>query len=119
MNDQRTDRDDGRLIDRIRGAQSILIFIIAEWSGPAEWALKRFKELIDAHGIPSDHVLYVSADNEDEINSVPELCGRIGGAGEVAVIRNGRVVLLANLGGQRELLNQRWEEVLEAYHGAN
>ena len=114
MDDQSTDRERSRLVEKIRRIHRGIIFVHAKWSGGSVWALPRFKEFITNRSIPNEHVLYLDADDE-ELAAVPEFYGKMHGWGEVAVILGGQIVFLTNLGDIKEQFEQRCAQVMDVY----
>jgi hypothetical protein len=91
MEDQGTNGAGGeRVMGKIRATTRGIFFVHAKWSGGSVWALKRFKECAERHGIPSEDVTYLDADDGPALGCLPELHNVCNGWAEVAVVRDGQ-----------------------------
>lgn len=101
----------------ITAIQRGIIFVMAEWSGNAVWALKQLSTFLREHGVAPEHLTCIDVDREPEIYKVPELSGKIHGHGEAAVVRHGRIVFTTTLGQDQSKIQERCEELLKAHAG--
>jgi hypothetical protein len=117
MDDQRAYREScERVIDKIRATARGIFFVHAKWSAGSCWALKRFNECVERHGIPSGDVIYLDADDDEPaLGCLPEFRNFCNGWAEVAVVRDGQVVYATNLGRERDEFISRWNHILSAY----
>jgi len=99
----------------ITSVQSGIVFLMAEWSGQAKWAYNQLKDFLAQHQAALDHLTCIDVDREPDIYDLPELSGKIHGCGEAAVIKNGRIVFVTELGKDKRQIQNRCEELLKIY----
>jgi glyceraldehyde-3-phosphate dehydrogenase/erythrose-4-phosphate dehydrogenase len=95
--------------------QNGIVFLIAEWSGPAKLACNDLKCFLEHHRSALDNLTCVDVDHEPEIYDLPELSGKIHGWGEVVVIKNGKIVFVTVLGKDKDQIQNRCEALLRIY----
>jgi hypothetical protein len=95
--------------------QNGIVFLMAEWSGPAKLAYNDLKSFLENHHSALDNLTCVDVDREPDIYNLPELAGKIHGWGEAVVIKNGKIVFVAVLGKDKGQIQNRCEELLKIY----
>lgn len=99
----------------IQSVQRGIVFLLAEWSGGAEWARRQLIAFLEQRGFPLERLHVLNVDNHPELHDLPEFVGRIHGWGEAAVVRDGRVVFVTVLGRDRLRIQEHLDELLRAY----
>lgn len=99
----------------IPSVQRGIVFLMAEWSGPAKLAYRQLVTSLEQRGIPSEQLHVLDVDRYPELYQMPEFSGRIHGYGEAAVVRDGRIVFVTVLGKDRSRTSERCEELLRVY----
>jgi len=94
-----------------------IVFLMAEWSGGAQWAYPKLLAFLEQHGIPSEQLLVFSVDQHPEFHDMPELSGKIHGWGEALVVKNGRIVFFTRLGKDQRAIQEHCDELLRVYVG--
>lgn len=92
-----------------------VVFLMANWSAGAQWALPKLVSFLEQHDIPSEHLQVLDLDQHPELYDLPELAGKIHGWGEVLVIKHGRVAFFVRLGHDQSLIQQHCNELLQIY----
>jgi hypothetical protein len=92
-----------------------IVFLMATWSGAAQWALPKLVAFIEQHHISSEQLHLLNADAHPELYDLPELNGKTHGWGEAFVVKGGRIVFFTCLGKDKNLVHMRCEELLQAY----
>jgi hypothetical protein len=92
-----------------------IIFLMAEWSGQSKWAYKHLATYLEKQGISIETLASIDIDRKPYIADLPELAGKIHGFGEAAVVKDGRIVFVTVLGKDKELADERCEELLRVY----
>jgi hypothetical protein len=101
----------------IPSIQRGIVFLMAEWSGPAKMAYRQLVTSLEQHGILAEQLHVLDVDRHPELYDMPEFVGRIHGAGEAAVVRDGRVVFVTALGKDRSRIQEYCDELIRAYVG--
>lgn len=93
--DYRPDADETILAEIERG----ILFLMAFWSGPSIKAFAMLTEVVaklDTEGRLK--LVVVDVDGSPALYEIPEFLGKVGGAGETAWIRAGKIVAISGLG---------------------
>src|SRR5688572_20034602 len=93
------------------------VFLLAEWSGPAKRGFGWLVISLEQRVIPPEQLHVLDVDRHPELYDMPEFVGRIHGAGEAAVVRDGSVVFISALGKDRNRIQEYCDELLRAYDG--
>jgi hypothetical protein len=99
----------------ISSIQNGIVFLMAEWSGPAKQAYDGLKHYLEKHDWPLSLLTCINVDQEPAVYDLPELSGKIHGWGEAIVIRNGKIAFVTTLGKDRGQFEARCEELLKNY----
>jgi hypothetical protein len=73
-------------VTTITSIQRGIVFLMAEWSGGAQWAYPKLVAFLQQHGIPSEQFHIFNIDHHSELYDMPELSGKIHGWGEVSAV---------------------------------
>lgn len=92
-----------------------IVFLMATWSGGAQWALPRLASFLEQHNIPSEQLHILDIDQHPELYDLPALSGMIHGWGEAFVIKGGRIVFVTALGKDQNLIQRHCDELLHIY----
>ena len=95
--------------------QNGIVFLMAEWSGPAKLAYNDLKCFLEHHRSALDNLTFIDVDREPDIYNLPELSGKIHGWGEVVVVKNGKIGFVTELGKDKSQIQNRYEELLKIY----
>ena len=101
----------------ITSIQRGIVFLMAEWSGGAQWAYRKLVAFMEQHGVPLEQLQVLNVDDHPELYDMPELSGKIHGWGEVVVLKEGRIVFFTRLGKDQHLIQENLDELLRAYTG--
>ena len=101
----------------ITSIQRGIVFLMATWSGGAQWALPKLVSFLEQHDIPSEQLHVFDVDQHRELYSVPELVGKIHGSGEALVVKEGKIVFLTRLGKDQHLIQEHCDDLLRVYAG--
>lgn len=101
----------------ITSIQHGIVFLMAEWSGGAQWAHPKFVAFLEEHGIPPEQLHIFNIDHHPELYDMPELSGKIHGWGEALVVKGGRIVFFTRLGKDQRLIQEHCNELLRVYLG--
>lgn len=99
----------------IPSIQRGIVFLMAEWSGPAKLAYRQLVTSLEQRGIPREQLHVLDVDCHPELYDMPEFTGRIHGNGEAAVVRDGRIVFVMVLGIDRSRTQEHCDELLRIY----
>lgn len=99
----------------ITSIQRGIIFLMAEWSGPAQLACRQLIDFLQQRGIPSEQLHVLNVDHHPELYNMPELVGKIHGWGETAIVKDGRIVFVIDLGKNPHQFQKQCNELLQAY----
>jgi len=91
-----------------------VLFVMAFWSGPSRRSFARFKQVlasVDPKGLLE--VVVVDTDGCSDLFLASEFIGQSHGCGEVAWIRDGRVVFTSGLGYHPECFEPLTRELLQ------
>jgi hypothetical protein len=99
----------------ITSIQSGIVFLMATWSGGAQWAFSKLVSYLEQHDVPSEQLHVFDIDQHQELYDLPELAGKVHGWGETLVIKDGRVVLFTRLGKNQHLIQENLDEILRVY----
>ena len=99
----------------ITSIQRGIVFLMATWSGGAQWVFPKLVSYLEQHDIPSDQLHVFDVDQHPELYDLPELAGKVHGWGETLVIKDRRIVLFTRLGKDQHLIHQNLDEVLRVY----
>jgi hypothetical protein len=102
---------------QITSIQKGIVFLMAEWSGQAKWAHKHLTAFLDKQKSKVEKFVCIDVDREPGVYDLPEFSGKIHGFGEAAVVKDGRIVFVTVLGKDKELADERCEELLRVYKG--
>ena len=100
----------------IQSIQHGIVFLMAEWSGGAQWAYRQLVTRLEQRGIPQEQLHVFNVDQHPELYHIPELTGRIHGYGETAIVRDGRIVFVTVLGKDQTRIQEHCDELFKAYH---
>jgi hypothetical protein len=92
-----------------------IVFLMATWSGGAQWAFPKLVSFLEQHGIPSEQLHVFDVDQHPEIYDLPELAGKLHGWGEALVVKDGRIVFVTCLGKDQHLIQEHCDELLQVY----
>jgi hypothetical protein len=83
----------------VRGIERGILFLMAFWSGPSVKAFGKLTEAV-SHLDKAQVVqlVVVDVDGSPALYELPEILGRVHGAGETAWVRNGSIVATSGLG---------------------
>jgi hypothetical protein len=85
-------------VETVRAIDRGILFVIAFWSGPAFRAYHELTTVITRLGAEEKLQLVIAdIDGASELTSIPEI-GLLGGAGETAWIRSGKVIAYSGPG---------------------
>ena len=99
----------------ISSIQNGIVFLMAEWSGPAKLAYNGLRHFLEKRGLVLSNLTCIDVDREPSIYDLPELAGKIHGWGEALVIKNGKIVVVTALGKDKSQFENRCEELLSNY----
>ncbi|SRR6266498_4433809 len=99
----------------ISSIQRGIVFVMAQWSGQAKWAHQHLTGFLSQHPPALEHLTCIDVDEEPSVYDLPEFSGKIHGYGEVAVVRDGRIVFVTVLGKDRSRIQEHCEELLRFY----
>ncbi len=100
---------------KITSIQKGIIFLMAAWSGQAKWAYTQLTSFLEQRGMVLEHFICIDIDRELDVCDLPELSGKIHGFGEAAVVKDGRITFVTALGKDKDLIDQKCEELLRFY----
>jgi hypothetical protein len=92
-----------------------VLFVMAFWSGPARLAFAELKRVLEAADPDGRlELVVVDTDGCPDLYELPELAGKLSGAGETAWVQGGRIVSTSGFGyhpecfelSTRKLLNE-------------
>jgi hypothetical protein len=91
-----------------------VLFVMAFWSGPSRQGFAKLKDVLAAHD-PGGRleVVVVDTDGCPDLCDAPEFAGQLHGWGEVAWIRDGRVVRTSGMGYHPECFEPYTRQLLE------
>lgn len=92
-----------------------IIFLMATWSGGAQWALPKLVSFLEEHNIPKEQLHILDVDQHRELYDLPELVGKIHGWGEALVIKDGRIVFFTRLGKDQHLIQEHCDKLLQVF----
>jgi hypothetical protein len=99
----------------IQSIQHGIVFLLAEWSGGANWAHRQLVTSLEQRGIPLERLHVLNVDRHPELYDLPEFVGRIHGWGEAAVVRDGKIVFVSVLGKDQSRVREHCDELFRAY----
>ncbi len=99
----------------ITSIQRGIVFLMAEWSGPAIQAYQKLLDCLKQRGIPPEQLYILNIDYHPELNDVPELAGKIHGWGEAAIVKAGKITFVIVLGKDQHQIQQNCDELLRVY----
>jgi hypothetical protein len=99
----------------ITSIQSGFVFLMATWSGGAQWAFPKLVAYLEQHGISSEQLHVFDVDLHPELYDLPELAGKIHGWGETLVIKDGKIMFSTRLGKDRDSIQEHCDELLRFY----
>jgi hypothetical protein len=82
----------------VRSIRRGVLFLMAFWSGPAVRAFAQLTEVLDRLNAEGVELVVVDVDGSPDLYELPELKGKVHGAGETAWVRDGRIVATSGLG---------------------
>lgn len=100
---------------RFPSIQHGIVFLMAPWSGGAQWAHRHLTEFLQQRGVPSEKLATLDLDCEPWVYDWPEFAGKIHGWGEAAVVKDGRIVHFTILGKDQRRIQEHCTELLRAY----
>jgi hypothetical protein len=101
----------------ITSIQRGIVFLMAQWSGGAQWAYPKLVAFLKEHGISSEELHVLDVDDHPELYDLSELAGKIHGWGEALVVKDGRIVFFTRLGKDQPLIQEHCHELLRVYIG--
>ena len=101
----------------IREIDRGIVFLMAEWSGPAQWAWGQLREFVESYQATKPNLIKIEWQDAEAVYSLPELHGRVHGWGEVVVVKGGRIVFFTALGKEKTEVQNKCQELLRAYEG--
>ena len=99
----------------ITSIQRGIVFLMATWSGGAQWSFPKLAAFLKQHDIPSEQLHVLDVDEHPELNDVPELVGKIHGWGEALVVKDGGIVFSTCLCKDQHLIQERCDELLRVF----
>src|ERR1051325_1722952 len=99
----------------IREIERAIIFLMAEWSGPAQWAWRELSEFLENYRGQAPNVIKLEWKDAAPVYSLPELDGKVHAWGEAFVVKNGQVVFFTVLGKEKQEIQRRCEMLVRAY----
>jgi hypothetical protein len=99
----------------INSIQRGIVFLMATWSGGAQWALPKLVSFLEEQDIPSEQLHVFDVDQHPELYDLPELVGKIHGWGEALVIKDGTIVFVTRFGKDQHLIQEHCDELLRVY----
>jgi hypothetical protein len=99
----------------IQSIQHGIVFLMATWSGGAQWAHGQLVAFLEQRGIPLEQLHVLDVDRHPELYDMPEFVGRIHGWGEAGVVRDGRVAFVTVLGKDQRRIQEHCDELFRAY----
>jgi hypothetical protein len=101
----------------IRDIDRGIVFLMAEWSGPAQVAWRQLCEFADGYRGAKPRIIKMELQEGAPVYDVPELSGKIHGWGEAMVVRGGQIVYFTVLGKEQVDVQGRCQELVRAYEG--
>ncbi len=101
----------------IRDIDHGIVFLMAGWSGPAQWAWRQLCDFIDGYGGAKPNVIKVDWLDTESVDNLPELEGKVHAYGEAMVVKGGQIVFFTVLGREKTEVRRRCQELLRAYEG--
>jgi hypothetical protein len=99
----------------ITSIQRGIVFLMATWSGNAQWAFPKLVSFLEQHKIPPEQLHVFDVDQHPELYDLPELSEMIHGFGEALIVKDGRIVFIACLGKDQHLIQEHCDQLLRAY----
>jgi hypothetical protein len=94
-----------------------VLFVMAFWSGPARQGFLRLKQVLaaeDPNGLLE--LVVVDTDGCPDLYETPEFVGNLHGWGEVAWVKDGKVICTSGLGYNPDCFKPNTRELLESTH---
>jgi hypothetical protein len=85
----------------IRDIDRGIVFLMAEWSGPAQWAWRQLCDFVDGYPGAKPNVIKVEWQDPGPVYSRPELEGKVHGLGKAMVVKDGQIVFSPFLAKKR------------------
>lgn len=101
----------------IRDIDHGILFLMAEWSGPAQWAWRQLSTFLDGYPGTKPNVVKVEWHEADSLFKLPELDGKVHALGEAMVVKAGQIVFLTVLGKEETEIQVKCQELLRVYEG--
>jgi hypothetical protein len=90
-----------------------VLFVMAFWSGPARQVFAKLKQVLEAADSSGRlEVVVVDTDGCPDLYEAPEFAGQLHGWGEVAWVRDGRVVCTSGTGYHPECFEPNTRQLL-------
>ena len=102
----------------ISSIQRGIVYLMATWSGGAQWAFPKLVSFLQQHDIPSEQLHVFDVDQHRELYDLPQLVGKIHGWGEAMVVKDGRIAFFTLLGKDQHLIQEHCDELLRVYAAA-
>jgi hypothetical protein len=99
----------------ITSIQRGIVFLMATWSGGAQWAFPKLVAFLEKHGFPTEQLHVLDIDQHPELYDLPALVGKIHGWGEALVIKDGTIIFVTRLGEDQHLIQEHCDELLRVY----
>jgi len=101
----------------IRDIENGIVFLMAEWSGPAQWAWRRLCDFIDTYEGAKPNVIKIEWQDGGSVHNLPELEVNVHAYGEAMVVKAGQITFFTVLGEEKAEVQSRCQELLKAYEG--
>jgi hypothetical protein len=103
----------------IREIDCAIVFLMAEWSGPAQWAWRQLSDFVQSYTGPKPNIIKIEWQDTASVQNLPELEGKIHANGEAMVVKDGKIVFFTVLGREKAQVQSRCQELLAAYEERN
>jgi hypothetical protein len=102
-------------VTSIRDIDRGIVFLMAEWSGPAQWAWRQLCEFVGSYAGPKPNLVKIEWQDSGPVSNLPELEGKVHAWGEAVVVKHGQIVLFTVLGKEKAEVQSRCQKLLRAY----
>jgi hypothetical protein len=101
----------------IRDIDHAIVFLMAEWSGPAQWAWRQLCSYVESYPGTKPNLMKVEWQDAESVFNHPELEGKVHGYGEAMVVRAGQIVFSTVLGKDKPEVQTKCQKLLKVYEG--
>ena len=101
----------------IRDIDRGIVFFMAEWSGPAQWAWRQLCEFVGSYQGAKPNIIKIEWQDAGPVYSLPELEGKVHAWGEAMVVKGGQILFFTVLGKEKADVQINCQELLRVYDG--